>query len=201
MSPVPYLPPTTRSAAHEGESLLQEAVSEGPPYARGRLDGRWHLVRSAYDVLREWSDSIDRIVTYWCGRSTSRGVMTADAVPDSEPTCGTCYGRREGWLRNHGLLFTPYDQVPPKVCPASGWLDLAVSIEGNYYRCLACGATVRGWWFGGAYGGRSGLTRHSPGPDLVEPCQFHAWRDLVLATGPDDTPVVACRCRTRRMPA
>lgn len=193
---VAYLPPVSRSSARKGESLLREQVTEGPPYGRGELDTRWHLIRSAYDVLYEWADDISRVTMYWCGQQRSRRLMTTETIPPGEPTCGTCYGRREGWRRNHGLLFTPHHQTPPKVCPGSGHLSLAVNIEGSTYRCLACGSMVRGWAFESGYRARYGLRRHAPGPDLVQPCPFHAWRDLVLARdGVMD--VAACLCQTR----
>lgn len=86
----------------------------------------------------------------------------------------------------------PTPQTPPKVCPGSGHLSLAVNIEGSTYRCLACGSMVRGWAFESGYRARYGLRRHAPGPDLP----FHAWRDLVLARdGVMD--VAACLCQTR----
>ena len=120
---VAYLPPVSRSSARKGESLLREQVTEGPPYGRGELDTRWHLIRSAYDVLYEWADDISRVTMYWCGQQRSRRLMTTETIPPGEPTCGTCYGRREGWRRNHGLLFTPHH-------PFHAWRDLVLARDG-----------------------------------------------------------------------
>lgn len=198
---VTYLPPRTNSVARTGESLLREVVHEGPAYARsGNRSTRWHLIRSAEDHIFEGGDGeIWRTMTFWCG-PMSRNVITADEPPENEPVCGTCFGRREGWQRNHGLLFTPHGIEAPKVCPASRHMALAVDVGDGYYRCLACGCTVRGWTFGSPYCPDYGLRTHAPGSGLVEPCPWHAWRDLVKADGPDG-PVAACRCLTIEVPA
>ena len=195
MSTVTYLPPLTRSTAQTGASLLREVISEGPAYARsGNRSTRWHLIRSAEDYISPYSGELHRSLTYWCGQFASRDALTMDEPPQNEPVCGTCFGRREGWQRNHGLLFTPHGITPPKVCPGSRHMYLAVDAGDGYYRCLACGCTVRGWSFGSRYCPDYGLRTHAPGSDLVEPCPWHAWRDLVRADGPSGT-VAACRCQ------
>lgn len=195
---VTYLPPLTHSYAQEGEGLLREAVPEGPRFARSGRASRWHMIRSAVDMIYPWNpDEIRRHLYYWCGQSAS-DVMTADEAPAEEPVCGTCYGRREGWERNQNLLFTPRGLTPPKVCPGSTRGDLAASLEGGESRCLVCGLSVRGWLFGGPYNPSWGLCRHAPGPGLVEPCEFHAWRDLIAVRGVDSERAVACRCQIRR---
>ena len=190
---VAYLPPVSRSHAHVGDALTREAVLEGPPLARTRAASRWHLVRSAYDFLDHHGE-IRRITSYWCGASAGRSPVFVEEAPPGEPICGTCWGRREGFNPdNPDLLFTPHLN-PPKLCPGSTTMWVTETAW-NRGICLVCDEPVKLRASGGPYSSRYGAQRHAPGPRLIEGCEFHAWRELTLARGPDDKPTVACRCK------
>lgn len=194
---VAYLPPMTSGGARPGDSLLMEAVAAGPAYARSRAASRWHLVRSAIDRLWEYDGEIHRSFHYWCGTFVSgRRAITADTPPAGEPVCGTCYGRREGADPDRpDLLFSPRIQ-PPKLCPGSRTRWYTETAAWNRGVCLACGEPVKLRASGGPYNPCWGAQNHAPGPGLVAGCEFHGWRELVLATS-HDGPVVVCRCRTK----
>jgi hypothetical protein len=194
-----YASPPARSAwANHGDSLLRELITEGPAAALGPRSSRWHLVRWAEDRIYKWgSGEIVRHVAFWCGQFGRTEFVYADVVPDGQPTCGTCYGRREGWMREQGLLFTPHEAKRPSVCPGSRRDDLYEDVFDGWYRCLVCGETVRGWCFGSRYNPSWGLRTHPPGQSLVDPCEWHGHLSLVLAKdGP--TTLVTCRCKTLR---
>ena len=190
-----YIPPISNGSATPGEALLQEARTEGPAFVRSsRGSGRWHIVRSAVDRLDVWRDlEIRTTYHHWCGSvSYSFRALTAEVVPDGEPLCGTCYGRAEGADDRPDLVFEPQGHKPPKTCPGSQtrWVDLR---EHNRGVCLVCAAGVKMRGFGGAYQWDWGAQKHEPGPGLVDPCEFHGWRQLTLTT--DRT--VVCRCKTK----
>lgn len=199
---VTYLPPITRSSAELGASLLMEAVESGPAYARsGRYSTRWHIVRSAVDRIAEWRNGeIERTFTFWCG-PVAHGfrTITTDEVPEGEPLCGTCYGRREGYDPDRPeLLFTPVTHARPRVCPGSHSGFYADGDRYNRGTCLVCAEPVKlracgGRWYGGA--NSWGPQLHGPGPGLIEPCEFHGWRELTKATDSNGQAVVACRCK------
>lgn len=199
---VTYLPPMTRSTARPGDSLLREAVKEGPGYGRGPRSSRWHLVRSAVDRIHARDGDIRRTYMYWCGQTADGfDTLTADAAPEGEPVCGTCYGRREGHDPDRpDLLFTPMIH-PPRLCPGS---QTGMYTETAWSRgvCLVCGEPVKLRGFGQWYGGSAhyGAQKHGPGPGLIEPCEFHGWREIVTCLSGDDT-VAACRCKTVEVPA
>jgi len=196
---VTYLPPITSSHAQLGESLLREAVAEGPGYARSRVGTRWHMVRSAYDALREWDDEIVRLYQFWCGQSTSsrRRPWIAEAPPDEEPVCGTCYGRSEGARKEReDLLFSPRVE-PPRMCPGSRKEWFREVPNQRVVQCLVCGQYVRTSGGGGPYNPTWGMVAHAPGVDLIEPCEFHGWKQLTIAKSGDED-VVACRCKCYR---
>ena len=188
-----YIAPLTGAPAEPGDALLMEARTEGPAFVRSRASSRWHIVRSAVDRLRPWDDDISTVFHYWCGPSTFSGrALTADEVPDGEPLCGTCYGRAEGADDRPDLIFEPQGHKPPRTCPGSQtrWVDLTAHNRGV---CLVCAAGVKMRGFGGAYRWDWGAQRHEPGPGLVDPCEFHGWRQLVLTT----ESTVVCRCKTQ----
>lgn len=214
---VAYEPPLTRSRPNHGDSLEREVIAQGPPYLRGPRQGRWHRVRSAERVLHENHRNglvgIRETYTLWCGPFQSQWdvdragetLLFADVVPAGEPSCGTCEGRAIGAGQTGeptSWLFSPRRLDQPKVCPGSRTMlvreDQAVY---NRATCLVCGDVVAMRASGGPYSPRWGAVTHQPGPELVDGCQWHAWRDLVIARGSDDVDVVACRCRTVERPA
>ena len=143
---VTYLPPITAAALNSAHLYSTEAVESGPAYARsGRYSTRWHIVRSAVDRIVEWRDGeIERTFTYWCG-PVAHGfrTITTDEVPDGEPLCGTCYGRREGYDPDRPeLLFTPVTHARPRVCPGShsGFYG---GDRFNRGTCLVCAEPVK----------------------------------------------------------
>lgn len=191
-----YLPPLTGAPADLGDSLLMEAHTSGPAFVRSRAAGRWHIVRSAVSRMVPWDDEICTTWHYWCGpfASSGKGALLVDTVPDGEPLCGTCYGRAEGADERSDLLFEPRIATPPKLCPGSQtmWVNETARNAGF---CLVCGDGVKLRGFGGAYAWNYGIQRHQPGPDLVPPCEFHAWRQLTLTVDR----VVACRCKCKEV--
>jgi hypothetical protein len=103
--------------------------------------------------------------------------------------CGTCEGRALGAGQDElpagmpALRFDPRWIDPPTRCPGSQspmFQELAPRVG----RCLVCGQLqpLRGYggspWYGCA---GYGPAKHPPGPDLVDPCPWHAWRALTLA--------------------
>jgi hypothetical protein len=202
---VRYEPPLTGSSAHHGESLLAEAVLEGPPYIRTRAAGRWHRVRSSSLRIYEWDpDVIRQHWHYWCGpmvgtRSQSGPPLLTDQPPAGAPRCGTCEGRYAG-ATDHGdpdWLFTPRGLTPPRVCPAAKTMWVTEDPT-NFRRgtCLACGERVKLGAYGSWYASDWGVRSHAPGPGLIPGCEFHGWRELTIARGLDGKPAVACRCQT-----
>ena len=194
-----YLPPITGSAARTGDSLLQEAVDAGPAYARSSRSTRWHVIRSAIDRIRPWDpDTITRTLFYFCGQmSGSAHSMQVDEVPEGEPTCGTCWGRREGVSAdNPDLLFTPWALIAPKVCPGSHSDLYRDGAAWNRGVCLVCAEPVKLRSYGGWNSGGHGPQRHAPGDGVVSGCEFHGWRYLVKALDAEERIAVGCRCKT-----
>lgn len=151
---------------------LVRLAGEGPHIVRSlpwlrpsRPDGYWHQPRSA----SRRPDGRLSILT-WCGqmRYEPDSMLAADA-PESM-RCGTCHGRRQGFDRADGLIFTPRDPwALPTRCPGEA--------DDDDRNCVACGARVsaaRGWW-------ASGIAKHRPAPELaarLHPCPRHGWRDI-----------------------
>lgn len=188
--PITLLPPLTRSGPFVG-AVRQEALTEGPAYARSRGGSRWHRVRSA---ARFHIDGQDGHTSYhgWCGQSLSSSHARAVDVPDDgAPVCGTCEGRALGYdPERPGLLFTPDTLTPPRFCPSR---TLFVDAGSNVGRCLVCQqlapVKVHGW------NGYPKLQQHVA-LDLVPGCPFHAWRYLVAAGES-----AVCRCSTEAVSA
>lgn len=196
---VTYAPPLSGGVTELGASLLMEAVTEGPAYVRSRAATRWHMVRSAIDRYDSFRDEIRRTWYHWCGTfSHGSRAITADEAPAGEPTCGTCYGRALGVNPDRpDLLYTPRTLDPPKRCPGSQTMWVNEKAH-NWGLCLVCGDAVKLRGFGTAYGWCYGVQIHSPGPGLIEPCEFHAWKSLTLARR-DGHPTVACRCKCQEV--
>lgn len=182
--PVQLLPPVSSSMGRPDAVPLTEANR----YVRTRGMSRWHRVRSG----RRYADGR---VTYgfWCGpfahggRKQGGPPLLTDEVPVGEQVCGTCEGRALGAGQDvtpdgmPDLRFDPRWLRPPAVCPGSSKQDLLVALDDRLRvgRCLVCGVfdSIRALGRGiGSYG--YGLVKHSPGPDLVQPCPWHAWQYL-----------------------
>lgn len=188
---VPLEPPLTRGAPW-GCYDWGEPLTVGPRYVRSAGASRWHRPRSG---VRK-SDGRIRY-DQWCGPYVrgDEGFREADQVPDGDPVCGTCEGRAIGagqdtWPdTTRTLVFTPNRLVPPKKCPGSR-TEWCAELAWNVGRCLVCGVVTPMRSSGGPYNSRWGMTNHPPGPDLVDGCPFHAWRELHLVDGR-----VECRCK------
>jgi hypothetical protein len=183
-------PPLTRSS---GWTVVNgrrpEPLDTGPRFVRTAQMSRWHRPRSG-------QRQHDGRITYglWCGQSIYREFLDCDERPTDLPVCATCEGRAIGagqdeWRRDGpGLIFTPRRLTPPKTCPGSR-RSLYEQISPRVGRCLVCGSAEPLRSMGGPYNGRTAVTSHPPGPDLVPGCPFHGWQDLVLHAG-----AVTCGC-------
>lgn len=149
---------------HEGAAVLALPGWIRPsPHRRARY---WHMPRSA--ALH----SDGRItVSLWCG--PSRSTITVDDFTDEPPDeyrCGTCVGRRQGFERKNGLIFTPRDHWKlPTRCPGEG-------TDADWRHCFACGARVHS-----ARYPNYGYADHRPAAaftDRYAPCPRHGWRDM-----------------------
>lgn len=180
---ISLLPPLTRSGPFVG-AIRQQALTEGPAYARSGAGSRWHRVRSA---TRNIVEGVPGTIAYhaWCGQLLYSGRSRAlDAPDDGAPVCGTCEGRALGYdPARPELLFTPETLIPPRWCPAR---RLYEDVGINVGRCLACGQLVPVKVYG--WNGRPKLQQHEP-LELVPGCPFHAWRYLVAA---GETAVCQC---------
>lgn len=189
---VTYLPPV--STAPVDDRVVEEAISEGPAYARTRTMGRWHRIRSGRRWIAEWRpDELRESYDFWCGYATGSyaNPIFTETPPVGEPACGTCEGRARGADPDHTeWLFQPRGLTPPKVCPGSQ-TRAVIEDPTNFRRatCLFCGDDVKMRAFGGPWTGDWGAQRHPPGPGLPPGCPLHGWRQLVIRDG---APV--CRC-------
>ncbi|WP_311208766.1 MULTISPECIES: hypothetical protein [unclassified Aeromicrobium] len=186
MSTVALLPPLTSG----GGAWPGEPLTEARPYLRTRRMGRWHQPRSGYRI-----DRVDRtVVALWCGQHINdlEHAVACDTPPDGEPACGTCAGRRAGYAGDDGLIFQPWTIDRPDTCP--GWRGLYEALpRTRVARCLTCGALAPLRAVGGWHTGDEVIARHETGEQLVDPCPFHAWRNLARdPTSP--TPTVVCSC-------
>lgn len=190
MTTVALLPPLTTS----GGPWPGEPLTEARPYLRTRRMSRWHEPRSGYRLDRQ-----DRtIVDLWCGQTINdlAKAIACDTPPAGDPACGSCAGRRAGAAGEDGLVFSPWTLEPPSTCP--GWREHYERLPGGRTgRCLTCGAVERLWGVGG-YNFRVVITHHGTGPDLVDPCPFHAWRTL-MRDPTASTPTLVCSCRRQRI--
>lgn len=143
-------------------------------------------------------------------RANSRQAITSPVFPtgDGLPLCGTCEGR---YLGAHPaapeLRFDPARHKLPggRWCPGWGgqtsWSSINAYVQikaptpeqravGRFPAfCLVCASVVPLRGGGGPYRGWWGLTRHEPGPNLIDPCPFHGWKELTEHGGR-----VVCRC-------
>jgi len=191
--PVALLPPTTSSGgAWSGQLPLNEA----PRYVRGRGNSRWHRVRSATIYPPRQAGDGWTAYAYWCGQHVTDGgksgpLWLTDDLPADEPVCGTCVGRALGAGQDDipaglpPLVFSPRWQTPPTRCPGSRSRTLWTELPGpRCGRCLVCGDIVPIRVVGSGYNAwGAGPTNHAPGAELVEPCPFHAWSQLVECDG------------------
>ncbi|MFB7043454.1 hypothetical protein [Streptomyces sp. NPDC056294] len=191
---VALVPPITYGIGH----IDAEPLTVGPRYVRTGGMSRWHRPRAGI----RWPDG--RVVyTVWCGQQVgglraARPMVTAEAVPDGLPVCGTCEGRAVGAGQDEQptdrppLLFGPRGLVPPRHCPGSR-MDLYAPLPGGTTgRCLACQDTHPIRAMGGPYASRTGIVQHPPGAALFEPCPYHRWRHPRRAAPGGD--LLACMC-------
>lgn len=172
-----------------------------PRYVRTRRMSRWHRPRYGTRFLDDGRES----VTVWCGQTipdltTDRGrkpILTAGSV-QVDDVCGTCEGRALGAGQDPTpdglppLTFTGNTGRPPKRCPGSRSLDLAVIMPGERCAtCRACHDIVPMRVSGGPYASRWGMATHAPGEALVQPCPVHGWHHLRPWGAAD----AVCACR------
>jgi hypothetical protein len=145
---------------------------------------RWHRPRSGYVFDRD-----DRAVLHlWCGQGISTPTRRSDET--EPPTTGHLSAapvRAAQPLPDRTLVFSPKAAIDvPRVCPGASRSGLyAEQPGGRTGLCLACGQTQR--IVGGSCGGYGWrplrLTTHEPGPDLIQPCWWHGWAELVARDG------------------
>lgn len=186
---VALLPPVTSAP---GKFLIgAEPLAEGPRFVRTRAMTRWHRPRTGV----RYGDG--RLVyQLWCGSHVQGDAfLSCDELPPGESVCGLCDGKAVGAGQDTGpdgrnLVFSPRDIHPPKTCPASRSSVLFVEIPGGRAgRCLACSDVHPLRAMGGAFDPRFAITLHPTGPNLVQPCPFHRWRQLTVQDGR-----VLCSC-------
>lgn len=195
--PILLEPPLTGG----GGGTWADPLREAPRFVRGPGNGRWHIPRSG--VVHELGHTAYHL---WCGQVMYVGgrrraeVLGRDPWPDDGvPVCGTCAGRVVGADRAvDDLLFAPRRLDPPAVCPGSRIPGLYLEVPGNpggtlarpTVICLACDAVTKET--GGSRGYDWTPLHAAPHPpeQLVDPCPFHGWRELV----PDGTGSARCRC-------
>lgn len=122
----------------------------------------WHQPRSAAMYGARLT------VTYWCGAHNmdARPEHFASDPPEAD-RCGTCEGRRLGYERADGLIFTPRDHfADPTWCP--GGTDL-----GGH--CVSCHRVKRVRFSCRGYGGPDECRHHPEGGMRFEPCPNHGW--------------------------
>lgn len=196
--PVALLPPTMNSGIFGTPDA--DIHTTGMRYVRGGGMSRWHRVRSSYTYRTE-----ERTVYHlWCGQHASHDpgrnqlLLTVDEIGDGLPACGPCVGKALGAGQDEvpaglpTMRFDPRWLTPPSQCPG-GQSDMHVELSQSVARCLVCGELTPLRGYGGSpYYACAGVgpTKHTPGPDLVEPCPWHAWRHLRLI-GPEK---VGCGC-------
>lgn len=190
---VALFPPNNHSLW--GTPKKRPPLTEGPRYLRGRNWSRWHRPRSGYHM-----DHLDHVTwNLWCGQGFgSTEVLAADEVPDGEDVCGTCVGRALGAKQDElppglpMLRFDPRWMTPPALCPGSMRPAMVIAVE-RVGRCRACSALLPVRAGGSRYNPTYGVIRHAPGPDLVPPCPWHAWRHI----GPRGDDGAGCICGWR----
>ncbi|WP_157475779.1 hypothetical protein [Parafrankia sp. EUN1f] len=169
-------------------------LTEGPRYVRTPGMGRWHRIRSGYQVRDESRGPSWRL---WCGQHIGYyGVFEVDEPPAGEPACGTCEGRAigAGQVENPltvDLAYEPWMWDTPTLCPGPG-RGLYVAEGFRVGRCLVCQLLAPTRVTGGPYRAQMSLTKHPPGPGLMTPCPFHGWFHLRAVDGA----AVCWPCRT-----
>lgn len=173
-----------------------EPLTDGPEFVRTRAMSRWHRPRSGVahaDGRRSYH--------VWCGQLVhgmhrQAAYLACDVRPDDGlPVCGTCDGRAAGAGQIPGpdgraVLFSPRGQTPPRWCPGSRSDRLFTALPGGSVgRCLACGDHHSLRAMGGPYASRCAIVQHPPGPGLLAPCPWHAWRQFTARAG---RPQCAC---------
>lgn len=177
-------------------------LAEGPRYVRSAQQSRWHRVRDAHTQA-------DGVIVYhqWCGQTVFDRtavayfpVLARDEILPDEPACGTCVGRAIGAGQDPApdgmpeLVFSPASAKVPSQCPGSRREDLYVQAQAANWRvvmCLACRLLVPGRASGSPYTPIWGPVRHAPGPNLIPPCPWHRWHQVVKVA-PD---LAGCRCQ------
>lgn len=169
-----------------GGKPLADPVWEAPRYVRTREMTRWHRVRSG---RRRHSDG--RVTWHlWCGQhlgDAEANAIAADAPPAGEPACGTCEGRALGAGQDDNpldvdLAFEPRGITPPAWCPGGGHRGPWVALADSVGRCLVCGHLGKLSWRRYPHDGQT-FQPHRPGPDLVEACPFHGWKQFGARDG------------------
>ncbi|MET7713728.1 hypothetical protein [Streptomyces sp. NPDC005407] len=181
---VSLLPPLTYSiGVIDGEPL-----TEGPSFIRTRSMSRWHRPRNGvrYDNGRT-------VYGAWCGygiggSERAGGFLSTDTLPAGDPVCATCDGRAVGAGQDTGpagrqLLHTPRTLKPPTNCSGSRTALYTELGGGTVGSCLVCTDAHPLRAMGGPYNSRYAIVQHPPGPGLVTPCPFHAWRQPALKDG------------------
>lgn len=199
VSPVALLPPVT-SGTHRPPGAVP--LTSGPRYVRTRGMSRWHRSRSG------WRDDQSTSIALWCGtfvrlngEAGKSGLgIGCDDLPAGDQACGVCVGKALGAKQDPTpagmppLRFDPRYLTPPRLCPGSRSRTLWVGLGAGHHtvgRCLACRQIVAVRAMGRGYSTYgAGPVKHSPGPDLVGPCPWHAWNNIAVRG--DGT--VGCSC-------
>lgn len=215
----PLEPPYTRSCGFHGIAD-QEPVLLGPLLARSRTSSRWHRPRSGVMYTKQ-NNRIS--YQYWCGTTLTGGarggrpggILGIDSMPDDGlPICGPCEGKAMGAgyagvaavIETGSLIFEPESQTRfrrPSTCPGYGLASMVRPTEIAGHKiciCGACGLVVpiktKGRGRGYSYDAWDAPAPHPPGPDLIDPCVFHAWDQLVFTDQGAE-----CRCAALRRKA
>lgn len=185
--PVALLPPITSAPAQFLTDM--HPLTEGPRFVRTRAMSRWHRPRSGI----HFTDRDRTVYGCWCGYgvggSERAGTFLAtEEPPAGELVCATCEGRAAGAGQDDSptgrpLIFTPRGITPPTTCPASRSSLYAELSGGRVGRCLACGDMQPLRAMGGPYNSRYAIVQHPTGSNLVAPCPFHRWNQLVARDG------------------
>lgn len=170
-------------------------ATEGPAFLRSAT--RIHRVRA----LRHRVDSDGVVTELWCG--SHRYDLPIQTIDRHDPVCGTCEGRAIGAGQpstlqlltepsaTAHLLFKPRQPDPPRWCPGSG----TMLGDPERHLCYVCGEHVSYRGLGSPYRPSYGMVRHEPAV-LVAPCNWHAWKSLVLKGQR-----AVCICTTQRVAA
>jgi hypothetical protein len=192
--PVALFPPVTHGGADPRHYADAVPLTEALRWMRGPGNARWHRVRWGvrHGDHVSWS--------YWCNPASSfklGGPYQLDELADGEPTCARCVELAE----RHDQDGIPLDvdryrqwadlARRPAVCPGSRRAELCRPFDETLRVgvCLACGVTEQVRPYSGYTRSSYGLARHAPNLELLDPCPWHEWRDVV-AVGE----AAGCRC-------